>query len=59
LGVGEVSFEPGDDEVESSLVVERVALPPFMRIHWFAGGVADDEMRIAVHAVDPAAAEQG
>ena len=58
LHVGEVGFQPGDDEVQRCLVVDRVALAPFMRVQWLAGRVLDDEMRIALHAVDPAAAEQ-
>jgi len=59
LPIGEVAFEPRDDEVQRCLVVDRVALAPFMSVQRLAGRVVDDEMRIAVHTVDPAAAEQG
>ena len=59
LHVGDVGFQPGDDEVQRCLVVDRVALAPFMRVQRLAGRVLRDEMRVVLHAVDLAAAEQG
>ena len=37
LRVSEVGFQPGDDEVQRRLVIDRVALAPFMRVQRFAG----------------------
>ena len=52
LPVGKIGFQPGDDEMQRRLVVDRVALAPFMRAQRLAGRVLDDKMRIALHAVD-------
>ena len=40
-------------------VVDRLALAPFMGGQRLAGRVLDDEMRIALHAVDPTHGERG
>ena len=45
--------------MQRRLVVDRLALAPFVRVQWLAGGILDDEMRVVLHAVDLAAAEQG
>src|SRR5580658_129864 len=58
LRLREASFQPCNDEVQGRPVIDRVALAPFMGVQWLASRVVDDEMRIALHAVDPAAAEQ-
>ena len=58
LHVGDVGFQPGDDEVQRCLVVDCLAVAPFMRVPWLAGRVLRDEMRVVLHAVDLAAAEQ-
>ena len=57
--VREVCFQPGDDEVQRGFVVDRMALAPFVRSQRLAGFVLHDEMRIALHAVDPAATQHG
>ena len=59
LRIGEIGFQPGDDEVQRGPVVDRVARAPFMRGQRLAGRVFDDEMRIALHAVDPADGKAG
>lgn len=58
LGIGEVGFQPRDDEVHGGAMIDRVTIAPFVRVDWFAARRADDEVRIALHAVDATTAEQ-
>ena len=58
LRAGKIGLQPGEDEVHRRPVINRMAVAPFMRVHRLAGRVLDDEMRIALHAVDPAQAKQ-
>jgi hypothetical protein len=58
LPVTKIGFQPGDDEVQRHLVVNRMAFAPFVRIERFAGRVLGDEVRVPLHVVDLAATEQ-
>ena len=55
----EITFQPGDDEVQRCLVVDGVAIAPVMRVQRLAVRILDDEMRVVLHAVDLAAAKEG
>jgi hypothetical protein len=58
LYLDDIGFQPGNDEVQRRLVVDRLALVPVMGVQRLAGRVLGDEMRVVLHALDLAAAEQ-
>ena len=55
---GDVGFQPGDDEMQGGPVVDRVAFAPLVRVQRLAGWITCDEVRVVLHVVDLAAAEQ-
>ena len=58
LPIPEVSFQPGNDEMQRCLMIDRFIFAPFMLAQLFAGRVVDHKMRITFHALDLAATEQ-
>jgi hypothetical protein len=58
LDAGYLGFQPGDHELQGCLVIGRPALAPRAHVQRLAIPALDDEVRIASHAVDLAAAEE-
>lgn len=57
LDAGYLGFQPGDHELQGCLVIDRLALAPRLDVQRLVILVHGDEVRIASHAVNLAAAE--